>query len=270
MMPGWKFMSNLKMRHSGTWLAILLLSGCTGGMIQNTASKSAPVYSASEPASVNSETVSETGLTSVAPAKQVIGQAERTRISLILELLDRADTAIKATRYAQPADDNAMIYYRRVLALQPGFEEAEQGLEKMVDRYLAWSNTALRQGRLEAAQDYLSLARLVEPSSSKVAQAALSLKSKKVEGVKEGVNQVEDLRYTPLDKDQLRVRSQGLTKLLARVADTIRTENARVTIEAPTDSQGRWIYQQLNQRHEEYRVRANFRRVAQPGVRLLY
>ncbi len=122
----------------------------------------------------------------------------------------------------------------------------------------------MRQGRPELALRYLALARQVNPNSAKIERSAVRLKQHP------SVTPTSaPARYLQLDPQQLKAKSPALVLTLGALADRIRVENARVTIEAPTDSQGRWVYLQLNQRHEDYRVRANFRLEAQPGVRLL-
>jgi tetratricopeptide (TPR) repeat protein len=189
-----------------------------------------------------------------------MSQREKDRIIVILTLLDQADQAVKQKRLTRPRGDNAAAYYRQVLKLQPGFEEAEQGLENIVDRYLEWSDAAVQQGRLDRARDYLLQARQINQQDPRLDALAQRLRqaSKRGSG------------YTRLDSKQVKLRSAALVQVLGRLADQVRVENARVIIEAPTDAQGRWIYQQLNRRHEDYRIRANMRIDPQAGIRLLY
>ncbi|MEH6471670.1 MAG: hypothetical protein V7752_10480 [Halopseudomonas sp.] len=196
----------------------------------------------------------------VEPVRSEFSQIERDRILLILELLDSADQAIKDRRLAQPRGNSAVDYYRQVLKIQPGYHEAQSGLENIVDRYIEWSDAAVRQGRLQQAHHYLAQARQIDPDAAEIEQAALRLKRL---GKSQG-------GYTRLDRRQVKIKSPDLVQVLGRLADRIRAEDARVVIDAPTDSQGRWIYHQLNQRHEDYRVRANMRIESQPGVRLMY
>ncbi len=77
------------------------------------------------------------------------------------------------------------------------------------------------------------------------------------------------LNVYPLDAVELRGRSVVLETQLALLADEIKARNARVLIEVPRDDQGRWVYQQLNTRHENYRIRAIIERTKKPVIRLL-
>jgi hypothetical protein len=118
----------------------------------------------------------------------------------------------------------------------------------------------MQQGRTDRARRYLAKARQVAPDDPDIGQAAQRLRKL---GRRSG-------GYTRLDAREVGLKSLDLVRVLGRLADRIRAENARVVIQAPTDAQGRWIYQQLNRRHEDFRIRANLRLDAQPGVRLLY
>lgn len=230
------------------WIVVALLAvlvGCSGAGTQS----SGPV-SAAEGAKGKSARA----------AKPRMSQREKDRIIVLLTLLDQADLAVKEKRLTEPRGDNAAAYYRQVLKIQPGYQEAEQGLANIVDRYVDWSDAAIQQGRMEQARHYLLQARQVDQQDPRLDALAQRLRqaSKRGRG------------YTRLDGDQIRSRSAALVQVLGRLADQVRSENARVIIEAPNDAQGRWIYQQLNNRHEDYRIRANMRIDAQAGIRLLY
>ncbi|MFT6915010.1 MAG: hypothetical protein ACJAWL_001309 [Motiliproteus sp.] len=240
-----------------------MLSGCAG-----TPSSSAEVWeSAGTPVSALSaaqaEPSAQEGLSAqesqLSSRKQSLSRADRERITSILALLARADRAILNNRLAKPRGDSASDYYHQVLNLQPGYEEALLGLDKIVDRYLQYRLAAQWQGNEERARHYLALARRADPGSEKVRQA----------GSESRPGTSASARYIPLDPQQLKSRSADLVVVLGPLGDRIKAADTRVTIEAPTDGQGRWVYQQLNKRHEEYRIRANLRLEKQPGVRLL-
>lgn len=251
------------MRYRGLWLLMLGLSGCVGTPSPSTEVRQSgavrvPVLE-SGTAQAGSSAQEESSVNAVNAIRQPVSRADRERIASILELLERADRALASQRLAEPRGDSAADYYQQVLRLQPGYEEALRGLDKIVDRYLQWRDAAQRQGREELALRYLALARRVDPDSVKVKRT----------GSGGQPPNTAPARYTRLDRGQLKAKSPDLVAVLEALADRIRAENARVTIEAPTDSQGRWIYLQLNQRHEDYRIRANLRLEKQPGVRLL-
>ncbi len=239
---------------------LLVLVGCSANPSADTKG-----LSGSESAPLVGEPVVVSESVEVSVAKPLIDGAEAERILRVLELLDSADRALEEKRLAEPRGNSAVDFYQQVLLLQPGFEEAEQGLAAIVDRYVDWSDAAMRQGRLDQARRYLIRARLADSASPSIAAAATRLRK-----LAETVKVEDDAGYTRISPRELRVKSSDLKLVLGQLADQIRAEDARVIIEAPTDAQGRWIYQQLNDRHEEFRVRANLKLDPQPGIRLLY
>lgn len=246
----------MKIRLLGVGVVLLALVGCSASPNREVTAVSPPesVDTVAEPAGADASVVD------AAAAKPEISPRERDRILRILELLDNADLAIRDKRLTDPRGNSAADFYRQVLVLQPGFEEAERGLKTIVDRYVDWSDAAMRQGRLDRARKYLAKARQLDDSHPAIHAAAERLRQQGQRGS----------GYTRISVRELRVKSSDLKQLLGRLADQIRLDDARVIIEAPTDVQGRWIYQQLNNRHQEFRIRANLRLDPQPGIRLLY
>ncbi len=181
-------------------------------------------------------------------------------VQRVVELLERAETAMAQKRLTSPEEDNAWRYYLEVLAILPGNEEAERGLANIAERYLQWSDIAAQQGRGDRARDYLAKAAKVQPGHAGIAAAKARL-AKQVD---------QNERYVPITRQALQRKDKALRQQLAALADRVKATEARLMIEAPSDSDGRWIYQQLNERHEEFRIRANFRLKQQPGIRLLY
>jgi serine/threonine-protein kinase PpkA len=69
-------------------------------------------------------------------------------------LLLAAD-AVADYRLTLPADNNALYYYRQVLALDAGHAQARQGIDAIVDRYAAMAQKAIAENNLEQARSYL-------------------------------------------------------------------------------------------------------------------
>ncbi|RDE19933.1 hypothetical protein DV711_13785 [Motiliproteus coralliicola] len=214
--------------------------------------------------------------------------AEKVRVMQVLDLLDRADQAFKAKHLTSPRGNNALEYYQQVLRIIPGYQEAEQGIDRIAERYLHWAEAAIAEGRTGAARNYLTKSRQINPDSTELKRVQQRLKSAKPVVVSAPPAKAPDPKVEPADVDPqsariagsdnryiqlqpqaLKSRSPAMKALLAQLADRIQAEQARVIIEAPSDPQGRWIYQQLNQRHEEYRIRANLRLASKPAIRLL-
>ncbi|WP_207062506.1 tetratricopeptide repeat protein [Motiliproteus sp. SC1-56] len=178
----------------------------------------------------------------------------------VLELFDQADQAVAERRLTSPVDRSAWHYYRQILTLVPDNLEARQGLVNVVERYIQWSDAALRQGRVGQARQYLERGAQVLPQHPPLQERMAQLRSRPSTSE----------HYIGLDADALEGRTDALREQLANAAEQIRRHDARVVIEAPSDRAGRWLYQQLNSRHEEYRIRANLRLQQRPGLRLIY
>ncbi|MEH6811131.1 MAG: hypothetical protein V7677_01245, partial [Motiliproteus sp.] len=98
-----------------------------------------------------------------AQSKNLPAQLTDKNIQRILTLLGEADQAMADKRLTTPEHFNAWSFYRRVLKLQPENEEARQGFDRIVERYIAWSQGALQQGKVSTASHYLQRATLVNP-----------------------------------------------------------------------------------------------------------
>ncbi|MEX2327787.1 MAG: hypothetical protein WD558_08640, partial [Pseudomonadales bacterium] len=73
----------------------------------------------------------------------------------------------------------------------------------------------------------------------------------------------------PVPADELDARSNDLAGSLMTIGRTAVAKQAKVTIIARDDEEGRWIYQQMNAASET-RVRARVELGAPPEVRLRY
>ncbi|MEI8298872.1 MAG: energy transducer TonB [Pseudomonadota bacterium] len=83
--------------------------------------------------------------------------------------LDAARTAMRARRYIDPAQDNALAAYKSVLALSPGNGEASQGLQRIAELLLARAATALAAHDNSAALRALEAARALDPQHPQLA-----------------------------------------------------------------------------------------------------
>jgi serine/threonine protein kinase len=86
-------------------------------------------------------------------------------------LMRAAAADVEALRLTAPAGDNAFERYQQVLALEPGNEDAERGLEVIVIRYVTLANTAMSNAELDKARRYLDSASDVLPQDKGVALA---------------------------------------------------------------------------------------------------
>ena len=179
----------------------------------------------------------------------------------ISPLLAKAEQAFSNNRLTTPLDDNAYLRYLQVLSIDPDNETADQGIAAIVETYLAWSIENVYQARYRRARDFLNKARSVDethpniPAIEKMVNSYASGRSKTYELSRKSTQQRD---------------SQAVSKLQLIAAEISKHQaTATIAIEAPSDSIGRWMYQQLNEATEE-RVRARFEITSRVRVHLFY
>ena len=86
----------------------------------------------------------------------------------IKHLLDKGELAFNKDRLSIPAEDNAVLYYRQVLQLDPDNLTAKTGLNKVAKRYCDLAITAHGNGDKRLAQKYLRRAEEAGGSSADI------------------------------------------------------------------------------------------------------
>lgn len=212
------------------WLlagALLLAAGCgTVSSVPPEPQRPAPA----EP--VDADTAPDEGVPA-APAGPTLSDAERARVA---QLLDRAEQAIAADHLTYPAAGSALDLYDQVRILDPDNEAARRGLERIVERYLELAMSALERRRFEQARAMMDRARLVDPDHPGIppTQAQIDLLDS------------ADRQVIPLDPEALRNRDAQVAETVRQAGAASRSEGCRAEITARSDSEGRWIYQQMS------------------------
>ncbi len=93
-----------------------------------------------------------------APAAEFVVATPEQRIQTFLEL---GQALLKMQRLLLPAEANAVLFYSRVLALQPENDAARAGLAAVVDAYLALADESLDAGKVAEGKERLDRARQV-------------------------------------------------------------------------------------------------------------
>lgn len=114
------------------------------------------------PEPANTEPTTPTELPS--PVQQ---PAQDTRVA---DALTAAQAAVAANRLTRPADDNALLHYRRVLDLDPGNAQAMQGIQSVARSLANLAQTALATGDLDLAEQHLARAASISPDLPAIAQ----------------------------------------------------------------------------------------------------
>ncbi|HEY7885391.1 MAG TPA: N-acetylglucosaminyltransferase [Cellvibrionaceae bacterium] len=178
-----------------------------------------------------------------------------TREEHIQTLLYRADTALSKGRLLSPDYDNAYDRYAAVRLMEPNNTEARSGLQAIVLRYLDMARDAAQRSRFSEADSYLNRAAQILPDDP----AVMQLVAEERAAVKTRPEEIATGDRYLLDVAALRAESETAIDFLSAIAQQARTRDQMVLIVAPSDAQGRWIYQQMREAVRGYRLRGDIR-----------
>ncbi len=192
-------------------------------------------------------------------------------------LLKQAQEAFRKARYTTPQHNNAYDKFHSVLLLNPDNAQARAGLQAILLRYSRLVRTALESGRVKAASAYLHQAELFYP-----ANALLMDLKKEIHRVKTTYAQRQSTMQNiapkaplPAHEDvglpekELSAKSEAILDVLVDIGKRLKDSDESVLIFARSDREGRWIYKQLKQAAEGYRVRGDIRIARAPKLRIL-
>jgi hypothetical protein len=104
-------------------------------------------------------------------------RAEAEKQAEIRSLLGQGDRALEELRLTTPEDDSSMYYYQQVLSLDPGNEEAEEGIRNIVRKYIEMAEGAASRGQHAKANSYIDRAGAVSPNDPELIAARARLAS---------------------------------------------------------------------------------------------
>jgi hypothetical protein len=175
----------------------------------------------------------------------------------IQQLLEEAYFAFIESRLTTPVEDNAYFRYLQVLAIDPDSEDANRGISNIVEQYLDWSLESLQNRHFRAATNYLNKARSLDELHPNITAVATRIAEHR---------KSSEESYL-LDPRGLANRSNSTQMELSSIAARMQETRATIIISARNDSEGRWIYQQLNEQTDS-RVKARFEQSSKPSIRL--
>jgi tetratricopeptide (TPR) repeat protein len=117
----------------------------------------------------------------------------------IQSLLEAGDKAYKADRLRTPKDDNAYDRYTAVLALQPDNEKAQQGLERIQQRYLGFIKSVIGKGQYYKVPDLVKKARDVGVQQSDIDSMLSKMPSQKSNPAKEVIKHLEEKKVVGVE-----------------------------------------------------------------------
>ena len=174
--------------------------------------------------------------------------------SPVAALLSAGDTSLAANRLTTPREESAYFYYRQVLALEPDNQHALNGINTIVETYLDWALDHVESGNLVRARQYVTKAESIDA------------RHPNIKAVVNRINDREETRVVSYPVDAIALRQRDATKInFDRIAAEIVRRRGFVTIRAPNDPDGRWLYQQLNER-VSFRIQAKFERTGQSVI----
>ena len=94
--------------------------------------------------------------------------AELNRATQLEGLIARAEESLRADRLTTPLGNNAMEYFQRVLALDPGNARAAAGVEAVAERYAVLIGNAVENGHLPRARRHLASLRQISPAHPRI------------------------------------------------------------------------------------------------------
>lgn len=188
-------------------------------------------------------------------------------LALRLVLLN-AEYTLAHDQLLTPANDNALMYYRQALAMDPTNVRAKGGLLGIVMRYVDLARQAAARGNYSQATAMLNNARLVDPDNLLIKDVEAGLREQikeapPVAAYKGGANE-----YL-LDASQLGGESPQMSARLGEIARKLKATDSLALIIARTDPEGRWIYQQMRAAVPGYLVRGDIKLGSPPRVQLI-
>lgn len=179
-------------------------------------------------------------------------------IRKIVALFEAAEAALRADHLTYPEAGSAYVLFQEILALDPGHEAAQRGLERIVERYVELAMSALERRQFASARSYLSRARIIDPGHPSIEPSA--------EQIRLIMSAQRDVLR--IDRIALAVKDAQLQAQLRDFAGAAKP-GCRFTISARNDGEGRWIYQTMSAAVTDTRLRAQVRIQAPPQVERL-
>lgn len=178
---------------------------------------------------------------------------------VIADTLYEGIKALNANRLLTPPETSAYRYFSQVLAVDPSNAVAKQGIQDIAAKYLQLAEQAGRQGQFDSAKTFLSRAEQVDSFHPGLAPAKALLDAE--------INSTDLVMR--ISAGELARQSATLVGQLEEIAIKARDSGAFVLITAPNDTQGRWIYAQMQAAVQGHRLRGNIELGETPTIRLV-
>jgi hypothetical protein len=195
--------------------------------------------------------------------EQIKDQALIRTINMHLTL---AELAMQELRLTTPAQGSALHHYKAVLLLQNNHPDAIKGISHIIDQYLSWSLTHIKDDQYSAARRLLDKAYLVDPLAPEVAAMAELLEISRQ--TKTEIIVIPDWILGEQEETESEPPIHVIT-YFQDIAAEIRKKHAAITLYSRNDVQGRWLYQHINS-NSDTRIRAILKMDSPTRIELHY
>lgn len=254
----------------------LVLAGCqhTAPLVDATPSieqaEEAMVATPPQEAPVAStSSAQETATDQAVSAATPVAQPELSAAQQITrQLIALGQQAFAEQRLLTPEDDNANMYFQAALGREPGNFEAIQGIAAIVEQYTQWAWSAARQGNYQTAQRYLHLAQLANPEDPLIVEMTGRINDLKQRRAQQAasqtksadstlvVNQAPAVGVYSLPAKLFSLSDEEIIERMQPIIDKVAATQSQIEINWPNDKEARLMYQIINSRVAEFRVRA--------------
>lgn len=189
---------------------------------------------------------------------------------LTQRLIQQGKAALSDERLLTPVDDNANLYFQAALGRDPGNFKAIQGITAIVDVYTQWAWQAARNGDYRKAAKYLDSARSVNPEDPAISEMTSRVSDLKVRREQQAAR-VSKSKSESTESKEPKVPKEGqfllpetlfsmsedeIIATIQPIIDEVAKVDRPLAIYWPNDKEARLIYQIINSRVPEFRVRA--------------
>ena len=169
-------------------------------------------------------------------------------------IISQGKLALAEHRLLTPEGDNAYLYFQIALGREPGNYEAIQGLATIVDTYIEWAERAAAQGRMQEARRFIANASQVNPDDPAISEAKMRMRQPP-SNVKVNTTPLNEDVYT-LPSNLFTLDERSILAYLQPIIDRVEQTRGALEINWPSDKEGRLLYQIINSRTPNFRVRA--------------
>ena len=196
------------------------------------------------------------GCTVTKPTPTKPPPAAPTPVDPVVRLLDLAASAFENQQLTTPFETSAYRYYLDVLSIDPDNPDGHLGISNIIEQYLSWALNHVHEGNYRQARQYVGRAQSIDETHPNIQPVLQSIRER------------ENAVVTRFDLATSDVRNRKVSKMMLRhIAASIERNRAFVTIQAPDDASGRWLYRELNSR-VDFRIEARFEFGSKPAILL--